>query len=82
MARRSLRLQHGDCEREPTVIHNTYVDETIVHNTTIVNNNHVAYSGGPGGIQHQPTAEEKQFSAEKHVPPTAVQTQHIQSAAK
>src|SRR3984957_9764075 len=42
-----------------TVIHNTYVNETIVHNTTIVNNNHVAYSGGPGGIQHQPTQQER-----------------------
>jgi len=65
-----------------TIIHNTYVNETIVHNTTIVNNNHVAYSGGPGGIKHEPTPEEKQYTAEKHVPPTAVQTQHIQSAAK
>ena len=38
-----------------TVIRNTYVNETVVHNTTIVNNNHVAYSGGPGGIRHDPT---------------------------
>jgi hypothetical protein len=65
-----------------TVIHNTYVNETIVHNTTIVNNNHTAYSGGPGGIKHEPTPEEKQYSAEKHTPPTAVQTKHIESAAK
>ena len=43
-----------------TVIRNVYVDNTIVHNTTIVNERHVAYSGGPGGIQHPPTAEEKQ----------------------
>ena len=38
-----------------TVIHNTYVDNTIVRNNTIVNDRHVAYSGGPGGINHPPT---------------------------
>ena len=65
-----------------TVIHNTYVNTTIVHNTTIVNNSHVAYSGGPGGIQHQPTAEEKVAMTEKHVPPTPVQQQHVAAAAK
>jgi hypothetical protein len=63
-----------------TVIHNTYVNETIVHNTTIVNNNHVAYSGGPGGIQHQPTAEERVAEHETHTPPTSFQAQHVQSA--
>ena len=62
--------------------HNVYNNVTIVHNTTIINNNHVAYSGGPGGIQHQPTPEERSFSSERHVPPTAVQTQHFQAAAR
>jgi hypothetical protein len=61
--------------------HNTYVNETIVHNTTIINNNHVAYSGGPGGIQHQPTAEERTAINEHHIAPTAAQQQHIQAAA-
>jgi hypothetical protein len=65
-----------------TVIHNTYVNTTIVHNTTIVNNSHVAYSGGPGGIKHDPTPEEKQYTAEKHTPPTAEQHQHVAAAAK
>jgi hypothetical protein len=64
-----------------TIIHNTYINETIVHNTTIVNNNHVAYSGGPGGIQHQPTAEEKVAMNETHLPPTKFQQQHVQTAA-
>ncbi|WP_263354631.1 YXWGXW repeat-containing protein [Acidicapsa acidisoli] len=61
--------------------HNTYVNETIVHNTTVINNNHVAYSGGPGGIQHQPTAEERTAMSERHVAPTAAQQQHIAAAA-
>jgi hypothetical protein len=63
-----------------TVIHNTYVNETIVHNTTIVNNNHVAYSGGPGGIQHQPLSEERIAEHEQHVTPTSFQTQYENTA--
>jgi len=63
-----------------TVIHNTYINQTVVHNTTIVNNTHVAYSGGPGGIQHQPTAQESQAMHEAHVAPTSFQQQHIQAA--
>ncbi len=63
-----------------TVIRNTYVNETIVHNTTIINNNHVAYSGGPGGIQHQPTAQEQVAMHEAHVAPTSFQQQHMQAA--
>ena len=57
-------------------IHNTYRDTTIVHNTTIINNNHVAYSGGPGGVNHRPTPEENSYSHEQHVAPTTAQTQH------
>jgi hypothetical protein len=62
-------------------IHNTYVDTTIVHNTTIINNNHVAYSGGPGGVNHPATVQENSYSHEQHVAPTAAQSQH-ESAAK
>ena len=58
-----------------TVIHNTYVDNTIVRNNTVVNDRHVAYSGGPGGINHQPTPEENRYSHEQHVAPTSYQTQ-------
>ncbi len=59
-----------------TVIHNTYRDETIVHNTTIVNDRHVAYSGGRGGIDHAPTAQENAFTHEQHQAATSFQTQH------
>jgi hypothetical protein len=61
-------------------IHNTYVDTTIVHNTTIINNNHAAYSGGPGGVNHPPSAQENSYSHEQHVAPTAAQTQHETAA--
>jgi hypothetical protein len=65
---------------DTTVIHTTYVDNTIVHNTTIVNNSHVAYNGGPGGINHTPTAEENTYSHEPHVAATSFQTQHESTA--
>lgn len=57
-----------------------YVDRTIVQRTTIINNTHVSYSGGRGGINHPPTAEERVAQHEQHVAPTSFQTQHMNSA--
>lgn len=57
-----------------------YVDNTIVHNTTIVNNTRVAYSGGPGGINHPATAQETAYSHEQHMAATSSQMQHETSA--
>ena len=65
-----------------TIIHNTYVNETIVHNNTIINDHHVAYSGGPGGINHQPTPQEREFSGGRHIAATSVQQAHFQAAAR
>jgi hypothetical protein len=53
-----------------------YEDRTIVERTTIINNNHVSYNGGPGGINHQPAPEERVAEHEQHIPPTSVQAQH------
>ncbi|HVN92220.1 MAG TPA: hypothetical protein VMT38_00915 [Terracidiphilus sp.] len=64
-----------------TVIHNTYEDRTIVRNYTVVNDRHVAYSGGPGGIDHRPTPEEDRYTHEQHTAPTDYQTRH-ESAAR
>ena len=36
----------------------------------------MAYSGGPGGINHQPTPQENAYSHEQHTAPTSFQTQH------
>jgi len=63
-------------------IHNVYVDNTIVRNTTIVNNTHVAYSGGPGGINHPPTAQENAYSHEQRMGATSFQTQHQNQAMR
>jgi hypothetical protein len=61
-------------------IRNVYVDNTIVHNTTIVNDTHVAYSGGPGGINHPATAQENAYSHESHQAATSYQSQHETAA--
>jgi hypothetical protein len=63
-----------------TVIHNTYIDNTIVRRNTIVNDRHVAYSGGPSGINHQPTAQETSYMHESHQGPSSFQSQHESSA--
>src|SRR5580700_7164146 len=59
-----------------TNIHNVY-NTTIVNNTTI---NRVSYNGGNGGIEARPTAQEEAAARERHVPPVAAQTQHVQTA--
>ena len=61
-------------------VHNTYVDRTVVDRNTIVNERHVAYSGGPGGINHQATAEERSAMHEQHMAATSFQQQHMQAA--
>jgi hypothetical protein len=63
-----------------TIIHTTYVNETIVRQNIVANPNHVAYAGGPGGINHPASPQEKTFSAEPHTPPTSFQTQHVEAA--
>ena len=63
-----------------TIIHTTYVNQTIIQQNTVANPNHVAYAGGPGGIQHTATPTEQIAAHETHTPPTSFQTQHIQAA--
>jgi hypothetical protein len=63
-----------------TIIHTTYVNQTIIQQNTVANPNHVAYAGGPGGIQHTATPTEQVAAHETHTPPTSFQAQHIQAA--
>jgi hypothetical protein len=61
-------------------ITNVYVDRTVVVRNTVVVNSRVAFSGGPGGINHQPTPEENTYSHEQHIAATSFQTQHESAA--
>ncbi len=58
-----------------TVIHNVY-------NTTVVNRTdvRVSYNGGNGGINERPTREQESYDHERHVPPVAEQTRHVEAA--
>jgi hypothetical protein len=61
-------------------VHTTYVDRTIVEHNTIVNDRHVAFSGGPGGIRHDPAPQERMAMNEHHLAPTSFQSQHMDGA--
>jgi hypothetical protein len=61
-----------------TIIHNTYVDRTVIVNNTTVNR--VSYNGGEGGITARPTPEQERVAQERHIAPVAAQQQHIQAA--
>jgi hypothetical protein len=58
-----------------TNIHNVYNEHV-----TIVNNSHVAFNGGQGGITTRPTPQEESFDRDRHIGPVAAQTEHIQTA--
>lgn len=60
-----------------TNIRNVY-NTTVIHNNTTINR--VSYNGGNGGVVARPTAEQEAFARERHVPPVAAQTQHVQQA--
>jgi hypothetical protein len=57
------------------VIHNVY--NTRVNETTVTR---VSFNGGNGGINARATAQEEAAAHERHIPPVAAQTEHIQAA--
>jgi hypothetical protein len=60
-----------------TIIHNTYIDRTVVVNNNV---NRVSYNGGEGGITARPTPQEQRVDQARHIPPVAAQTQHVAAA--
>lgn len=60
-----------------TIIHNTYIDRTVIVNNNV---NHVSYNGGEGGVAARPTSEQERVAQERHLAPVAAQQQHIQTA--
>jgi WXXGXW repeat (2 copies) len=59
-----------------TEIHNVYNTTVNVRETE----NRVSYNGGEGGINARPSAQEEGAARERHLPPVAAQTQHMQQA--
>jgi hypothetical protein len=62
------------------VMRNVYVDHTVVERNTIFNSSRVAYSGGPGGINHAATAEERIAERDQHAAATPLQLRHETAA--
>ena len=60
----------------------THLDErhtTNVYNqTVVVNNTHISYNGGAGGVRAAPTQRDLVATRERHLQPTAEQNQHAQ----
>jgi len=55
---------------------------TVYNKTVIVNENHVAFNGGEGGIAARPTHEEERAEHEHHREPLAAQTRHEHMASQ
>ena len=61
------------------VVHNTYVDRTVIVN----NSNSIRTSfNGPGGVMSRPTEQENRAARENHVSLTSEQTSHRQVASQ
>ncbi len=57
-------------------IHGTYMDRESVDRYTVARDSRVAYSGGPGGIRHNASAEERYAERDQHMEATAFQHSH------
>ena len=60
------------------VIHNTYIDRTVIHERDV---NRVSFNGGPGGINARATREEERYAHERHVEATHDQMAHEHAAS-
>ncbi|MGA8765040.1 MAG: hypothetical protein WB562_19375, partial [Candidatus Sulfotelmatobacter sp.] len=54
----------------------------VYNRTVVVNENHVAFNGGEGGIAARPTAQEEAAAREPHQAPLAAQTEHELAASQ
>jgi hypothetical protein len=61
-------------------VHETFEDRARVERSIVARDNRVAYSGGPGGIHHEPGPEERMAERDQHVTATRFQQQHMQTA--
>jgi WXXGXW repeat (2 copies) len=61
-----------------TVIHNTYIDRTVIIHSNI--GNRTSFNGGVGGLQARASVQEAAFARENHIAATAEQQNHMQMA--
>jgi len=63
-----------------TVIHNTYIDRTVIAHRSI--NNRTSFNGGDHGTKATPSERERFTMKETHIAPTGNQAFHEQNAAR
>jgi hypothetical protein len=61
-------------------IHDVYEDRRDWDRHFVDRNSRVAYSGGPGGIRHDPDSQERMAMREQHLERTSFQEQHARQA--
>ena len=61
-------------------IHNVYDDRGDASRYMVARDSRVSYSGGPGGIRHDPSPQERAAMHEQHMGRTSYQTQHVNAA--
>jgi hypothetical protein len=54
----------------------------VYNKTVVVNENHVAFNGGEGGVAARPTPQEEAAAHERHTAPLAEQSQHEHLASQ
>jgi hypothetical protein len=57
-----------------------YEDHAVVERGFVARDSHVAFSGGPGGIHHEASAEERVAEHDQHRGPSEVQQHHAEAA--
>jgi hypothetical protein len=61
-------------------IHSVYEDRRDADRYTVARDSRVSYSGGPGGIRHDASPQERAAMHEQHQGRTSFQTQHVNAA--
>jgi len=57
-----------------------YEDRVVVERGYVARDSHVAFAGGPGGIHHDPSPEERIAEHDQHRPPSEIQQHHVEAA--
>ena len=78
----SFRYNTAVVNVNKTIIHNTYVDRTVVVNNDRSGGRRTSFNGGPGGISARPTALQESAHDERHIEATSQQVSHVQSAGR
>jgi WXXGXW repeat (2 copies) len=63
-------------------IRHTYDDRRDFDRYRVERDSRVSYSGGPGGVHHLPSAEERMAERDQHMARTRIQTEHIDAAMR